>query len=141
MIVRMELQQLRCVVAVADELHFGRAAERLHVAQQSVSEQVRRLERELGTPLFVRTSRHVALTSAGAAFLPAARHALVAVDEAAEIAHRVARGTSGQLRVGYGGDLGQRLMQHAVPRLGQLDAPVQSPARADEHPATADRVG
>jgi len=122
----MEVQQLRYVVAVAEELHFGRAAERLNVSQQSVSGQIRRLERELGAPLFVRTSRRVALTSAGAAFVPAARRALREIDEAAEIVRRVALGTSGQLRVGYAKDgLGQRLIQHIVPRLSELDPPVQ----------------
>ena len=121
----MEIQQLRYVVAVADELHFGRAAERLGVAQQSVSDQVRRLEREFGVPLFVRTSRKVAPTTAGAAFVLAARRALLAIDEAAATVHRVASGTSGQLRVGYAGDLGQRLIQHTVPRLRQLEAPIR----------------
>ncbi len=98
--------QLRYVVAVDEERHFGRAAERMHVAQQSVSEQIRRLERELGTPIFVRTSRRVALTSVGEAFLPAARRVLRAIDQAADIARQAARGTSGQLRVGYAGELG-----------------------------------
>jgi DNA-binding transcriptional LysR family regulator len=121
----VELRQLRYVVTVAEELHFGHAAQRLNIAQQSVSEQIRRLEGELGTPLFTRTSRHVALTTAGEAFMPAARRALRAIDEATDIVQRVARGTSGQLRVGYAGDLGQRLIQHVMPRLSQLEVPVQ----------------
>lgn len=95
------------------------------MAQQSVSDQVRRLEREFGVPLFVRTSRSVALTTAGAAFVPAARRALIAIDEAAATAQRVASGTSGELRVGYASDLGQRLIQHTVQRLSQLEAPVR----------------
>jgi DNA-binding transcriptional LysR family regulator len=97
----------------------------LNVAQQSVSEQIRRLEGELGSPLFIRTSRYVGLTSAGEAFVPAARRALRAIDEAADVVQRVARGISGRLRVGYAGDRGQRLIQHAVPRLSQLEVPVQ----------------
>lgn len=121
----MEIQQLRYVVAVADELHFGRAAERLGVAQQSVSDQVRRLEREFGIPLFVRTSRKVAPTTAGAAFVLAARRALLAIDEAAATVHRVASGTTGKLRIGYADDLGQRLIHHTVPRLRQLEAPIR----------------
>jgi len=121
----MEIRQLRYVVAVDEERHFGRAAERMHVAQQSVSEQIRRLERELGAPIFVRTSRRVALTSVGEAFLPAARRALRAIDQAADIARQAARGTSGQLRVGYAGELGHRLMRHTVPRLRQLNPPIQ----------------
>ena len=122
----MEVQQLRYVVALAEELHFGHAAERLDVSQQSISGQIRRLERELGAPLFIRTSRRVALTSAGAAFVPAARRALREIDEAAQIVQRVALGTSDQLRVGYAGDgLGKRLIQHTVPPLSRLDPPVQ----------------
>ena len=72
----MQLHQLRYVVAVADERHFTRAAARLHVAQPSVSSQVRALERELGTPLFHRTRGAVGLTAAGEVFLPWARQAL-----------------------------------------------------------------
>lgn len=121
----MEIHQLRYVVAVDEERHFGHAAERMHVSQQSVSEQIRRLERELGAPIFVRTSRRVALTSVGEAFLPAARRALRAIDQAADIARQAARGTSGQVRVGYAGELGHRLMRHAVPRLRKLNPPVQ----------------
>jgi Bacterial regulatory helix-turn-helix protein, lysR family len=65
----VELRQLEAFVAVATELHFGRAAERLHMAAPTLSELIRRLERELGTPLFTRTTRRVALTSAGAELL------------------------------------------------------------------------
>jgi DNA-binding transcriptional LysR family regulator len=65
----VELRQLEAFVAVATELHFGRAAERLHVAPPTLSELIRRLERELGTPLFTRTTRQVAMTSAGAELL------------------------------------------------------------------------
>src|ERR1039458_2928445 len=100
----MEIHQLRYVVAVEEERHFGRAAERMHVAQQSVSEQIRRLERELGAPIFVRTSRSVSLTSVGEAFLPAARRALRAVDDDGVNPTQFGRGTGGQLRVGYAGE-------------------------------------
>src|SRR5919204_384899 len=76
----MELRQLRYVVAVADHLHFTRAAEALHVAQPALSQQVRRLERELGLDLFTRTSRSVALTDAGEAVVARARRILGEVD-------------------------------------------------------------
>src|SRR2546423_960589 len=76
----MELRQLRYVVAVADHLHFTRAAASLHVAQPALSQQVRRLERELGLELFTRTSRTVALTDAGEAVVARARRVLGEVD-------------------------------------------------------------
>jgi DNA-binding transcriptional LysR family regulator len=115
----VELRQLEYALAVAEELHFGRAAERVHVSQQSVSEQVRRLERELGAPLFTRTSRRVALTSVGEAFLPEARHAVRAAHRAREVGRRAAAGLGGRLRVGYADDLGPRLFQLAVPALAE----------------------
>jgi DNA-binding transcriptional LysR family regulator len=78
----MELRQLEYFVAVAEEASFTRAAAKVHVAQPGVSAQIRRLERELGQPLFDRTSRSVRLTEVGAAVLPHARAALAAVDGA-----------------------------------------------------------
>jgi DNA-binding transcriptional LysR family regulator len=94
MIGAMELRQLEYFVAVAEELHFSRAAERLHVAQPSVSEQIRALERELGLALFERSSRAVMLTAAGRDLLPLAVELLKGADElrlhAAQTARRLA---------------------------------------------------
>lgn len=88
----MELHQLEAFVAVATELHFGRAAERLHIAAPTLSELIRRLERELDTPLFTRTTRQVALTSAGAELLTRSEVILDEVAAANAAVRRVARG-------------------------------------------------
>jgi DNA-binding transcriptional LysR family regulator len=97
----VELRHLRYFVAVAEELHFGRAAERLHIAQPPLSRQIRDLEREIGTPLFERGSRGVHLTHAGLAFLPEARLVLAQAERAQRTAQRAARGETGRLRVGF----------------------------------------
>jgi DNA-binding transcriptional LysR family regulator len=105
----MELRQLAAFVAVADELHFGRAAERLGVVQPAVSQLVRRLERELGVVLFERSSHHVVLTGAGSKLLPAARRALSAGDELAATASALVQGEQGELRVGTTEGIGANL--------------------------------
>ncbi|GAA3207672.1 LysR substrate-binding domain-containing protein [Actinocorallia longicatena] len=96
----MDLRHLRYFVAVAEELHFGRAAERLHMAQPPLSQAVRRLEAELGVELLRRTTRRVDLTDAGRAYLARARRILGEVDEASHEARRVAAGAVGRLSIG-----------------------------------------
>jgi DNA-binding transcriptional LysR family regulator len=97
----MELRHLRYFLAVADELHFGRAAARLHIAQPPLSQQIRQLEAELGFALFLRTQRRVRLTEAGAAFRDEARALLERLEQARASAGRVARGEAGALSVGF----------------------------------------
>ena len=97
----LELRHLRYFVAVAEELHFGRAAERLHIAQPPLSRQVRDLEEEIGAPLFDRVARGVELTAAGRAFLPEARLTLAQAERAQRTALRAAKGEIGRLRVGF----------------------------------------
>jgi len=99
----VELRHLRYFVAVAEELHFRRAAERLHVSQPPLSQQIRALERELGVTLFERNRRRVELTAPGRALLTEARAVLAAVDHAVDLTQRVARGEAGALAVGFVG--------------------------------------
>jgi DNA-binding transcriptional LysR family regulator len=97
----VELRHLRYFVAVAEELHFRRAAERLHVAQPAVSEQVRKLEQELGVKLFDRTQRSVALTPSGAAMLEEARRVLRHAEVAQQAARNAGARATMRLRIGY----------------------------------------
>ena len=97
----MELRRLKYFVAVAEELNFRRAAEHLHVAQPAVSQQVRKLECELGVDLFRRNKRAVALTPAGVAFLDEARRTLRQAEAAAQVARQASEGALGRLRIGY----------------------------------------
>ncbi|HEY2191703.1 MAG TPA: LysR family transcriptional regulator [Actinomycetospora sp.] len=126
----MELRQLEYVIAVAEERHFGRAATRMHVRQQSVSEQIRRLERELGAPLFARTSRRVQLTPVGEAFLPEARATVAAAHRARDTARRAGADGPAGVRVGYAEDLGTDLFARAAaahPPVRVVPVPLSSP--------------
>lgn len=96
-----DLAQLRCFVAVAEELHFGRAAQRLAMTQPPLSRQVQLLEHALGARLLERSSRAVRLTPAGRSFLPEARRILRLADSAARLASRVAAGKTGLLKIGF----------------------------------------
>jgi DNA-binding transcriptional LysR family regulator len=97
----MDLRQLRYFVAVAEELHFTRAASRLLITTPSLSQQVKRLEHQLGVRLFDRSSTGVRLTSAGELLLPHARRTLAAAEELVESAVRVAQGQTSALRLGF----------------------------------------
>lgn len=111
----MELRHLRYFVAVGEELHFGRAAERLHMAQPPLSQQIRQLEAELGFELLHRTTRQVSLTPAGRRYLDRARAILAAVDDAGDEAARVAGGSIGKVSLGFIGSATYALL----PRLAR----------------------
>ena len=97
----MDLRHLRYFIAVAEELHFTRAARRLHIAQPPMSRQIRELEEELGVTLFNRTRRQVELTDAGQVFLIKARQVLRAAESAVLETQRAERGETGKLAVGF----------------------------------------
>ncbi|HSP60184.1 MAG TPA: LysR substrate-binding domain-containing protein [Ornithinimicrobium sp.] len=99
----VETRHLRCFLAVADTLHFGRAAEQLHLAQPAVSKSVRQLERELGVDLLLRTTRSVSLTPAGEVYAARARAVTERLADAALAARATADGRSGTLRLGVTG--------------------------------------
>jgi DNA-binding transcriptional LysR family regulator len=95
------LDQLRCLVAVAEELHFGRAAGRLRMTQPPLSRQIQKLEADVGARLLARDNRRVALTPAGEAFLGEARRILALIDTAPDLARRVSTGSRGMVRLGF----------------------------------------
>lgn len=97
----MELRHLRYFVALAEELHFGKAAEKLHIAQPPLSQQIRQLEKELGFELFHRTKRNVQLTEAGQVFLGEVQQILKQLQQAIETGRQTNRGEIGQLVVGF----------------------------------------
>jgi DNA-binding transcriptional LysR family regulator len=97
----MELRHLRYFIAVAEELHFGRAAEQLGISQPPLSQQIQALEEEIGARLLERTNRRVELTEAGRLFLDESRQVLAQVDKAVQLARRAQRGELGELKVGF----------------------------------------
>ncbi len=97
----MELRHLRYFIAVAEELHFGRAAQLLGISQPPLSQQIQALEQELGARLFDRTNRRVALSEAGRLFLDEARLVLAQVDKASDVARRAQLGELGELKIGF----------------------------------------
>jgi DNA-binding transcriptional LysR family regulator len=111
----VELRHLRYFVAVAEELHFSRAAQRLHIAQSPLSQQIRQLEDEIGLDLFARTTRKVELTAAGAAFLTHARRALHEASRGIEVAQRAARGELGFVRIGFVDSAAYKLLPRILP--------------------------
>ena len=112
--VRMELRQLEAFAVLATELHFGRTADQLNMAPPTLSELIRRLEIELGTPLFVRTTRRVAITHAGAEFLPRAKSILDELEAARSAVRQAGGGQSGTVRLGATPPAGRVLAPHLI---------------------------
>jgi DNA-binding transcriptional LysR family regulator len=97
----MELRHLRYFIMVAEEMHFGRAAQRLHIAQQHLSRQIQSLEEELGVQLLHRTKRTVRLTELGQLFLVEARKILTQSEQAVQLVQQINRGDKGHLTLGF----------------------------------------
>jgi DNA-binding transcriptional LysR family regulator len=126
----VDLRQLRYFVTVAEELHFSRAAARLHLAQSALSAQIRQLEAELGGPLFVRSTRRVTLTPAGEALLADGRAILAAVEGALGRARALARGEGGSLVIGSLGPAPGALLAPLLARFGARHPDVRVEIRA-----------
>lgn len=124
----MEFRYLQSFLVLAEELHFGRAAARLHLAQPSLSQQLQRLERHVGVELVERSSHHVRLTAAGHAFRVEARRILDQAGHAVSAAREVAAGRVGTLRVGFNCPAGVRVLPRTLARL------------AVEHPGVTARL-
>ena len=139
----MELRHLRSFLAVAEELHFGRAAARLHISQPPLSQQIQRLEDELGVRLFRRTKRRVELTPAGKAFLTEARQTLAQAERAVRAAQRAERGEAGELLVGYVTSATYGPLPDVIrmfrKRFPQVEVGLQNLRSVLQHQALADR--
>jgi DNA-binding transcriptional LysR family regulator len=138
----MEHRLLRAFVAVAEELHFGRAARRLHLSQPPLSMQIRRLESQLGARLFERDRRGVALTGPGEALLGRARHLLAEADRARAEVERVASGAAGVFSIAYTAAATHRLLPRVVPlvraRMPQVRLELSELRSADQVQAIRD---
>jgi DNA-binding transcriptional LysR family regulator len=139
----MELRHLQYFVAVAEELHFARAAQRLNIAQPPLSKQIRQLEQELGVQLLERTTRSVSLTSAGKVFLDEARRALWQVERAATLTRQAQRGEVGELLVGFitsaGYDILPSILQVYHARYPQVDIKPYHMTAAEQFEALEER--
>ena len=116
----MEIQQIRSFLAVAEELHFGKAADKLHMAQPPVSRNIKQLERELGALLFERSTRRVTLTSVGAALVSPAREVLAALERMGTAAKAAGIGEIGRVRLAYAGASSNVLVGRLARAVNQL---------------------
>lgn len=140
----LPLQQLHAFAVLAEELHFGRAAARLGIAQPPLSQQIRRLEDKVGFPLFTRTTGRIALTPAGAELLPAAHRALDGLAEALAAARAVGGGRAGTVRIGFAASLALTLVPGILRRFGNqypdVDIRIQEMTTAVQTAALHDRI-
>ena len=135
----MELRHLRYFAAVAETRHFGRAAERLHMAQPALSQAIRQLEAELGTPLLVRTTRQVSLTPAGEFLQKEALRVLGSLDDSVRSVRRIAEGKRGVVRLALTGTAAfshlpriARIIKHQLPEVAlEIRADLLTPAQCD----------
>ncbi|MEU5259781.1 LysR substrate-binding domain-containing protein [Amycolatopsis sp. NPDC021455] len=127
----MELRHLRYFAAVAETCHFGRAAERLHIAQPALSHAIRQLEDELGVALLARTTRQVTLTPAGEFFLGEVRRVLAAVEAGVRGVRRIGAGQLGLVRIGFTGTAAFSHLPHLARALAQRVPQVELEVRAD----------
>jgi LysR family hca operon transcriptional activator len=131
----MEHRHLRYFIAVAEELNFTRAAERLHTVQPSLSQQIRQLEEMVGAPLFFREKRHLRLTEAGRVFLEQAREVLQTTDRAVKLARKAARGQAGYIAIGFVGGAETRVFVHILPVLLEKYPDIHLALRSLSEPA------
>lgn len=114
----MELRHLRCFLAVAEELHFARAAEKLHIEQSPLSRAIKELEEELGVALFARTTRSTRLTRAGSLFLEHVPRVFAALQQARDSVKAAANGFHGQLRIAL-----SDVLSRFIERVQAIDSP------------------
>jgi DNA-binding transcriptional LysR family regulator len=138
----MDLRRIRYFVAVAEELHFGHAATRLHISQPPLSQQIQALEKELGVQLFIREHKRVRLTPAGQIFLDEARSLLNQAARAVEVTQRAARGETGLLRIGFTSSLPYarimpRIIQHFRSRYPHIQLQLEELSSRRQIPALA----
>lgn len=136
----MDLRQLQQFVVLAETGNFHRAAERLHLAQPPLSISIRKLEAELGTPLFIRTTRGVRLTQAGEAALKDARRALFHADQARAAAMSAAHGERGALRVGFVGSATYALLPKLIPAFRQENPGIELILHESTSASILDRI-
>jgi DNA-binding transcriptional LysR family regulator len=138
----VEIRHLRCFVAVAEELHFGRAARRLHVAQPAVSQTIATLERELGVALFERSSREVSLTPTGRSLMPHAVGVLERVEAFHDVAEQLRAGTTGRVTIGVAPALPPKVLPDLLAQVrrhaGDVRAVAKSLGRTDPTIALGD---